>query len=55
MVVLSQQHQGVDQVAVSHHESMTGLLVCAVLVVPSVDVVDALNTCTCMLKENAPE
>ncbi|XP_062184186.1 violaxanthin de-epoxidase, chloroplastic isoform X2 [Phragmites australis] len=31
--------------------AMTGLMACAVLVVPSADAVDALKTCTCLLKE----
>ncbi|BAF14506.1 violaxanthin de-epoxidase, chloroplastic [Oryza sativa Japonica Group] len=35
----------------SHLVTMTGLVACAVLVVPSADAVDALKTCTCLLKE----
>ncbi|TKW03900.1 hypothetical protein SEVIR_7G073400v4 [Setaria viridis] len=31
--------------------TMTGLVACVVLVVPSADAVDALKTCTCLLKE----
>uniref|UniRef100_A0A0A9CZV7 VDE lipocalin domain-containing protein n=1 Tax=Arundo donax TaxID=35708 RepID=A0A0A9CZV7_ARUDO len=31
--------------------TMTGMMACAILVVPSADAVDALKTCTCLLKE----
>ncbi|XP_039819533.1 violaxanthin de-epoxidase, chloroplastic-like isoform X1 [Panicum virgatum] len=31
--------------------TMTGVMACVVLVVPSADAVDALKTCTCLLKE----
>uniref|UniRef100_A0A0D9W425 VDE lipocalin domain-containing protein n=1 Tax=Leersia perrieri TaxID=77586 RepID=A0A0D9W425_9ORYZ len=34
-----------------HLVTVTGLVACAVLVVPSADATDALKTCTCLLKE----
>lgn len=34
-----------------HFMKVAGLLVCTLMVIPSANAVDALKTCTCLLKE----